>query len=145
MKRELRVLKPSLVDPNIFVLLAAISSSMENSMELLSATMQTNVLVMTNTIREGFVGRSFCWRNPPHPLQETSMYLVAGGSRWFFGVITQKILEHAEGGLYCLSGGGFAKPLRRGRSSGWCPPPGPLCLLLRSWTTCGYFYPDRWQ
>ena len=46
--------RPSSVDPNIYVLLEAIRSSMENSMELLSATMQRNALVMANTIREGF-------------------------------------------------------------------------------------------
>ena len=46
--------RPSLVDPNIYVLSEAICSSMENSMGLLSATMQRNALVMANTIREGF-------------------------------------------------------------------------------------------
>ena len=43
--------RPSSVDPNIYVLTSeAIRSSMENSMELLSATMQRNALVMANTI-----------------------------------------------------------------------------------------------
>ena len=46
--------RPSSVDPNIYVLSEAVRSSMENSMELLSATMQRNALVMTNTIWEGF-------------------------------------------------------------------------------------------
>ena len=46
--------RPSSVDPNIYVLSEAIRSTMENSMELLSATMQRNVLVMTNTIQEVF-------------------------------------------------------------------------------------------
>ena len=46
--------RPLSVDPNIYVLSEAIRSSMENSMELLSATMQKNVLVMANTIKEGF-------------------------------------------------------------------------------------------
>ena len=49
--------RPSSVDPNICVLSEAIRSSMENSMELLSATMQRNALVMANTIREGFAAR----------------------------------------------------------------------------------------
>ena len=49
--------RPSSVDPNIYVLSEAIRSSMENSMELLSATMQRNALVMANTIREGFAAR----------------------------------------------------------------------------------------
>ena len=48
---------PSSVDPHIYVLSKAICSSMENSTELLSATMQRNVLVMVNTIREGFAAR----------------------------------------------------------------------------------------
>ena len=48
---------PSSVNPNIYVLVEAIRSSMENSMELLSSTMQRNALVMANTIREGFVAR----------------------------------------------------------------------------------------
>ena len=47
--------RPSSVDPNIYVLAEAIRSSMENSMESLSATMQRNALVMANTIWEGFV------------------------------------------------------------------------------------------
>ena len=49
--------RPSSIDPNIYVLSEAIRSSMENSMELLSATMQKNALVMANTIREGFAAR----------------------------------------------------------------------------------------
>ena len=49
--------RPSSVDPNIYVLLGAIRSSMENSMALLSATMLRNTLVMANTIREGFAAR----------------------------------------------------------------------------------------
>ena len=48
---------PSSVDPNIYVLSEAIHSSMENLMELLSSTMQKNVLVMASTIREGFAVR----------------------------------------------------------------------------------------
>ena len=46
--------RPSSVDPNIYVLSEAIRSSMDNLMELMSATMQRNALVMANTIREGF-------------------------------------------------------------------------------------------
>ena len=42
------------VDPNIYVLLVAIRTSMETSMELLSATFQKNVLVMAGTEGEGF-------------------------------------------------------------------------------------------
>ena len=49
--------QPSSVDPNIYVLSEAIHFSMENSMELLSATMQKNALVMANTIREVFAAR----------------------------------------------------------------------------------------
>ena len=49
--------RPSSVDPNAYVLSEAIRSSMENSMELLSATMQRNALVMASTIREGFAAR----------------------------------------------------------------------------------------
>ena len=49
--------RPLSVDPNIYVLLEAIRFSMENSMELLSATVQRNVLVMANTIWEGFEAR----------------------------------------------------------------------------------------
>ena len=48
--------RPSSVDPNIDVISEAIRSSIENSMELLSATMQRNALVMAKTIREGFEG-----------------------------------------------------------------------------------------
>ena len=56
--------RPSSVYPNIYVLSEAFHSSMENSMELLSATMQKNVLVMAYTIREGFAA---------HPsIEETS-------------------------------------------------------------------------
>ena len=49
--------RPSSIDPNIYVLSEDICASMENSMELLSATMQRNELVMANTIREGFAAR----------------------------------------------------------------------------------------
>ena len=45
------------VDQNIYVLSEAIHASMENSMEILSATLQKNVLVMADTIREGFAAR----------------------------------------------------------------------------------------
>ena len=58
--------RPSSVDPNIYVLSEAIRSSMENSMELMSATMQKNAcldcfsllastnLQMDQMRREGF-------------------------------------------------------------------------------------------
>ena len=59
--------RPSSVDPNIYVLSEAIRSSIENSMELLSATMQKNALVMANTIPEGFAARPSVGRNPPTP------------------------------------------------------------------------------
>ena len=42
------------VDPNVYILSEAIRASMENSMEILSATLQKNALVMADTIREGF-------------------------------------------------------------------------------------------
>ena len=45
------------VDPNIYILSGAIRASMENSMEILSATLQKNALVMADNIREGFVAR----------------------------------------------------------------------------------------
>ena len=51
--------RPSSVDPNINVLSETIRSSMENSMELLSATKQRDALVMASTIRDGFVARPF--------------------------------------------------------------------------------------
>ena len=41
------------VDPNIYILSEAIRASMENLMEILSATLQKNALV----IREGFAAR----------------------------------------------------------------------------------------
>ena len=46
------------VDPNIYVLSEAIRASMENSMEILSATLQKNVWVMADTIWEGFAART---------------------------------------------------------------------------------------
>ena len=49
--------RPSSVVPNIYVPSEAIRSSMENSMELLSAIMKKNALVMAATIREGFAAR----------------------------------------------------------------------------------------
>ena len=45
------------VDPKIYVLSEAIRASMENSMEILSATLQKNTLVMADTMREGFASR----------------------------------------------------------------------------------------
>ena len=54
----MRFIQYSKVNPNIYVLSEAIRSSMENSMELLSATMQRNPLVMANAIREGFAAPS---------------------------------------------------------------------------------------
>ena len=58
--------RPS-VDPNMYVLSEPICSSMENSMALLSATMQQNALVMANTIREGFAARPSL-EGDPHTL-----------------------------------------------------------------------------
>ena len=72
--------RPSSVDPNIYVLSEAIRSSMENSMELLSATMQKNALVMANTIREGFAARPSIERTRD-TLRETSTCLIIGGTR----------------------------------------------------------------
>ena len=109
--------RPSSVDPNIYVLLEAIYSSMENSMKLMSATRQKNALVMANTIREGFAARPSIegTRNTLSKKRAcTSLQVALDDSS---GVIAQTNLEHAEGGLYCPSGGGFTKPLRRGRSS----------------------------
>ena len=58
--------RPS-VDPNMYVLSEAIHSSMENSMALLSATMQQNALAMANTICEGFAARPSL-EGDPHTL-----------------------------------------------------------------------------
>ena len=59
------------VDPNIYVLSEAIRAYMETSIELLSAALQKNVLVMANTIQEGFAAR---------PSIEGFPYLIAGDS-----------------------------------------------------------------
>ena len=62
--------RPSSVDPNIDVLSEAIRSSMENSMELMSATMQKNALVMANTIREGFAAHPSVEGTPNTPFKK---------------------------------------------------------------------------
>ena len=45
-----RMSRPSSVDPNIYILYEAICSSMETSIELLSATMQKNKLAASPSI-----------------------------------------------------------------------------------------------
>ena len=77
--------RPSLIDPNIYVLSEAIRSSMENSMVLLSATMQENALVMGNTIWEGFAA---------HPS-------IEGTPNTRSKKRAQKILEHTTGPMIC--------------------------------------------
>ena len=86
-------------------------------MELLSATMQRNALVMANTIQEGFAARPSIEgsRNTLSKKRARTSSQVAREDS--SGSSHKHSREHGEGGLYCPSGGGFAKPLRRGRSS----------------------------